>query len=41
VTISSEWLAIRALILEALGPYPEVRLLLVQRLSALERGDAS
>jgi hypothetical protein len=38
--LAEEWLAIRAVILEALRSYPDARLLLAQRLSALEGGDA-
>lgn len=38
VLVSPEWLTVRALVIEALGPYPEARAAVAGRLVALETG---
>jgi hypothetical protein len=41
ILISSEWLAVRACLLQALAPYPDARAAVATRLLALEDGNGS
>jgi hypothetical protein len=38
ILLASEWLQVRALLLDALAPYPDARLAVAERLQALEAG---